>query len=64
MENNQNEIPNKFVPVFQDIETMDTNAALNVLIQAASAAQNTGVLNIRDSVLLAKAIEIIRPGTI
>jgi len=64
MENNQNEIPNKFVPVFQDIETMDTNAALNVLIQAASAAQNTGVLNIRDSVLLAKAIEIIRPGSI
>lgn len=64
MENTQNEIPNKFIPVFQDIETMDTNAALNVLIQAASAAQNTGVLNIRDSVLLAKAIEIIRPGSI
>jgi hypothetical protein len=54
----------QFIPVFQDIENMDTETALNILIQASAAAQGTGCLNIRDSVLLAKAIDVIRPGSI
>ena len=51
-------------PVFQEVETMTAEQAVNVLVQAAVAAQNAGRLNVRDSVLLAKAIELVRPGTI
>jgi len=51
-------------PVFDEIETIDENGAINVLIQAAQLAQGTGRLSVRDSVLLAKAIDTVRPGTI
>tara|TARA_R110000796_G_scaffold127114_6_gene242264 strand:- start:1540 stop:1743 length:204 start_codon:yes stop_codon:yes gene_type:complete len=67
MENINNQThdqPTKLIPVFEEIDNMDMNAALNVLMQAAAAAQGAGCLNIRDSVLLAKAIEVIKPGSI
>jgi hypothetical protein len=51
-------------PVFDEINTIDENGAINVLIQAAQLAQGTGRLSVRDSVLLAKAIDTVRPGTI
>ena len=51
-------------PVFDEINTIDENGAINVLIQAAKLAQGTGRLSVRDSVLLAKAIDTVRPGTI
>jgi hypothetical protein len=50
--------------VFAEAEEMTPNQAINILIQVASLAQETGKLNIRDSVLLAKAIATVRPGTI
>jgi len=52
------------VPVFDEINEIDNNGAVNVLIQASQLAQSTGRLSVRDSVLLAKAIEILRPGTV
>ena len=51
-------------PVFEEAENMDETQAINVLIQAATLAQQTGKLSVRDSVLLAKAIETVRPGSI
>ena len=51
-------------PVFDEINTIDENGAINVLIQAAQLAQGTGRLSVRDSVLLATAIDTVRPGTI
>lgn len=52
------------IPVFQEAQGMTAEQAVNVLVQAAVAAQNAGRLNVRDAVLLAKAIDIVRPGTI
>lgn len=52
------------VPVFEEIESMTQDQAINVLIQAAGLAQQSGKLNIKDSVLLAKAITILRPGSL
>lgn len=51
-------------PVFEEITNIDETSAVNVLIQAAQLAQNSGRLSVRDSVLLAKSIETLRPGTI
>ena len=51
-------------PVFEEAENMDETQAINVLIQAATLAQQTGKLSVRDSVLLAKAIDTVRPGSI
>lgn len=51
-------------PVFDEIAEITEEQALNVLIQAATVAQSTGRLNVRDSVLLARAIDVLRPGTI
>lgn len=53
-----------FKSVFVEAEEMTPNQAINVLIQVAGLAQETGKLNIRDSVLLAKAISTVRPGSI
>jgi len=50
--------------IFEEIETMTDGHAINVLVQVAGLAQESGKLNIRDSVLLAKAISIVSPGTI
>lgn len=54
----------KQAPVFDEIANIDENAAINVLIQAAQLAQNAGRLSVRDSILLGKSIETLRPGTI
>ena len=51
-------------PFFEEITNIDETSAVNVLIQAAQLAQNSGRLSVRDSVLLAKSIETLRPGTI
>ena len=51
-------------PVFEEITNIDETAAVNVLIQAAQLAQNSGRFSVRDSVLLAKSIDTLRPGTI
>ena len=51
-------------PVFEEINQVDETSAVIVLIQAAQLAQGSGKLTVRDSVLLAKAIETLRPGTV
>lgn len=47
----------KAISPFEEVKDMDSNKALNILFQAASAAQRAGILSIRDSVLLAASIE-------
>ena len=51
-------------PVFDEIEGMDQNTALSVLIQTAELAQKSGILTMRDSVILAKAISLFAPSKI
>jgi hypothetical protein len=51
-------------PVFDEIKNMNESQAIDVLIQAASLSQSSGRLSVRDSVMLAKAIDVIRPGSI
>ena len=51
-------------PVFDEIEGMDQNTALSVLVQTAELAQKSGILTMRDSVILAKAISLFAPGKI
>jgi len=51
-------------PVFDEVDAMDQSTALNVLIQVAEMAQKGGILSVRDSVILAKAISVIAPGRI
>jgi thioester reductase-like protein len=54
----------ELTPVFEEANNIDETSAMNVLIQAANLAQASGKLTVRDSVLLAKAIDTVRPGTI
>lgn len=54
----------EITPIFEEIEGMNPGAAVNVLIQASQMAQASGALTTRDSVMLAKAISVLRPGTI
>lgn len=51
-------------PIFEEIEEMTPTGCVNVLIQAANLAVSTGELSLRDSVMIAKAISILRPGSI
>lgn len=51
-------------PVFEEIEGMNPSTAVGVLIQAAEMAQKGGLLSMRDSVVLAKAINVLSPGRI
>ena len=51
-------------PVFEEIAEMTEEGAVNVVIQAAGMAQTTGQLTVRDSVILAKAISVLRQGSI
>lgn len=53
-----------FNPIFEEIKAITPEGALNVLIQAAGQAQAAGALTIRDSVMVASAISVLRPGTI
>lgn len=61
-ENTTNE--EQITPIFEEVQGMNPGAAVNVLIQAAQMAQSTGALSVRDSVMLAQAISVLRPGTI
>lgn len=54
----------QMTPIFEEIGDMDQNGALNVLVQAAGQAQAAGALTVRDSVMVAKAISILSPGSI
>lgn len=54
----------EITPIFEEIEGMNPGAAVEVLIQAGQMAQASGALTVRDSVMLAKAIATLRPGTI
>ena len=47
------------VSPFTEVKAMNHISAVNVLIQAANAAQGAGVLSVRDSVLLAGAAEFL-----
>lgn len=61
----ENTVANETRPtVFAEAETMSPEQSVNVLIQAAQFAQESGNLSLRDSVLLARAIDVLRPGTI
>lgn len=51
-------------PIFEEVEQMNPGIAVDILIQAASMAQGSGALTVRDSVMLAKAISVLRPGSI
>lgn len=53
---------NSAQPVFEEIQNMTQQTAVGVLIQAAEMAQKAGILSLRDSVVLAKAIDLILPG--
>ena len=54
----------KMTPIFSEISEITHDGALNILIQAAGQAQAAGALTVRDSVLVAKAIDTVRPGSI
>lgn len=61
----ENTVVNETRPtVFAEASEMNTENSINVLIQAAQFAQESGSLSLRDSVLLARAIDVLRPGTI
>lgn len=54
----------EFTPIFTEIEGISEEGALNILVQAAGQAQAAGALTVRDSVMVAKAIAVLRPGSI
>jgi|TARA_B100000768_G_scaffold178849_1_gene195361 hypothetical protein len=47
------------VSPFEEVKQMNPVMAVNVLIQAANAAQGAGALSVRDSVLVASAAEFL-----
>jgi len=49
----------KAMSPFEEIRHMDIVKAVNVMIQAANAAQRAGALAMRDSVLVARAAEYL-----
>ena len=51
-------------PVFDEVANMTAEQAVNVLVQAAQLAQSSGNLTVRDSVMLAKAINVVMPGSL
>ena len=61
---NEEQLKAQLTPVFEEAKNIDADSAVNILIQAAMAAQQTGALSVRDSVLLASAISVVRPGSI
>ncbi len=57
----QEENPTKetMVSPFEEVKTMNQLMAVNILIQAANAAQGAGALSVRDSVFVAAAAEYL-----
>ena len=45
--------------VFAQAANMDTENAINILIQTANVAQKSGVLSVNDAVLVARALELV-----
>jgi hypothetical protein len=62
--NSQENLDEVMQPIFDEIKEMNADGAVNVLIQAAQQAQKTGSLTLRDAVIVAQAISILRPGSI
>lgn len=54
----------EFTPIFDEVAEMTPEQAVNILVQVAGLAQESGKLNLRDSVMLAKAISVVTPGRI
>ena len=50
--------------VFEEVANMTSEQAVNILVQAAQLAQRSGNLTVRDSVMLAKAINTVLPGSL
>lgn len=50
----------KTISVFEQAQGMDLNQAVGVLAQTATIAQKHGILTVNDSVLVAKALEIVQ----
>jgi hypothetical protein len=42
---------------FEEVKNLNSNSAVAILIQAAEVAQKSGLLSIRDSILMGGAIE-------
>jgi len=60
MENVQNtEEKKQLVSPFDEVKDMNYTAAVNILIQAANAAQGAGALSVRDAVLVAASAEFL-----
>ena len=51
-------------PIFEEIEEMTEDVAVNLIFEAIMFAQSKGIFAVRDSVAIAKAISVIRPGSI
>ena len=49
----------KLISPFDEVKSMTEVQALNILIQAANAAQGAGALSVRDSVFVAAAAELL-----
>ena len=45
--------------VFAQAANMNTENAINILIQTANVAQKAGVLSVNDAVLVARALELV-----
>lgn len=48
-----------FVSPFKEIKDLNLQQSVNILLSAASAAQRSGALSVRDSVLVAAASELL-----
>ena len=63
MQNNTGTTPNpgeeKVISPFEEIKDMGLVKATNILLSAANAAQRSGALSVRDSVLVASAGEFL-----
>lgn len=55
----QNTEQQEQVSPFQEVGNMNQTMAINILIQAANAAQGAGALSVRDAVLVAGAAEFL-----
>ena len=53
------EVEQPQISPFEEVKTMTDIQALNILIQAANAAQGAGALSVRDSVFVAAAAELL-----
>jgi hypothetical protein len=60
----QEQVQEQTAPVFEEVANMTSEQAVNILVQAAQLAQRSGNLTVRDSVMLAKAINTVLPGSL